>query len=36
MESKILAAEVNKIEIPVYKKFSDIVDQMLFDFKEMK
>ena len=36
MESKILSTEVNKIEVPVYKKFSDIVDQMLFDFKEMK
>jgi hypothetical protein len=36
MEAKILTQEVNKIKMPVFKKFSCEVDQMLFDFKEIK
>lgn len=36
LETKILTNDVNRIELPIFKKFSDIVDQMLFDFKEIK
>ena len=35
-ETKILVQEVGKIQLPVFKKFSCEVDQMLFDFKEIK
>ena len=36
MESKMVVQQCDRIEMPVFKKFSDIVDQMLFDFKEIK
>ena len=35
-EAKILVQEVGEIQMPVFKKFSCEVDQMLFDFKEIK
>jgi hypothetical protein len=36
LESKILKKLADKTNIPNYKKFACIVDQMLFDYKEMK
>lgn len=35
-EAKVIFPQVDSIPVPVIKKFSDEVDQMLYDFKEVK
>lgn len=36
MDAKLALKSADQIPVPVYKKFSCEVDQMLFDFMEMK